>query len=328
MRLMRMRLPAGDGQMTTEIPMNRKLMPWAACMLALLAARPAYAWDDFGHAVVARIAWENMTPQARARAVAILRGAPQSSGLLRGFPAAGTLAPERQMDLFVTAALWPDDVRDEEHPGHRFARGDRHFVNLYWRQRADFSAPQPADRPEEGHLLRDLPALRTQLTGADRGEAAMALAWLAHLVADIHQPLHASARLTPHPDDRDGDGGGNDFRLGQTPPRSLHQLWDGIVTHTNRRRSGESREAYAARVAREITTRHPRRAFPAQMAVTDFRAWAREGLQTAQRDVYRAPLQRNRPISEAYRRQALAAAEPRIALAGYRLAALLNQALR
>ncbi len=308
--------------------MSRKLMLWAACALALLVARPAYAWDDFGHALVARIAWENMTPQARARAVAILRGAPQSSGLLRGFPVAGNLSPDRQMALFVTSGLWADDVRDEEHPGHRFHRGDRHFVNLFWRQQTDFSAPQPVERPEEGDLLRDLPALRAQLTGANRGEAAMALAWLVHLVGDIHQPLHASARLTPHRDDRDGDEGGNDFLLGQTPPRNLHSLWDGIVTHTNRRRPGESPETYAARVAREITTRHPKRSFPAQMAVTDFRAWAREGLQTAQRDVYRAPLQRNHSVAEAYRRQALAAAEPRIALAGYRLAELLNQALR
>lgn len=303
--------------------MKRKRTLCATAALLLFGAVPAHAWDEFGHIVVARIAWENMTPQARARAIQILRAAPPNAGLAQGFPQ-GSLTPEQQMWMFVRASHWPDDIRSSGHPGNSFARGNRHFVNLFWEQRTDFGSIAQSNRPPFGDLLNDMPGLRDGLTGSNQGQAAVALAWLIHLVGDVHQPLHSSSRITPV--DATGDRGGNDFRLSGSP-NNLHSYWDGVITRNHRRRHGESDREYLQRVARDIVTRNPRIRFTADLAVTDAAAWAREGVTLAQRAVYRRPLVRNRRPSSVYNRNALSTAEPRAALAGYRLAEMLNRAL-
>ena len=60
---------------------------------------------------------------------------------------------------------------------------------------------------------------------------AIALAWLFHLVDDIHQPLHTAQLFTvEHPN---GDRGGNEIcvRVTQTgQPMDLHRFWDGVIT--------------------------------------------------------------------------------------------------
>ena len=56
---------------------------------------------------------------------------------------------------------------------------------------------------------------------------AVALAWLLHLVGDIHQPLHCSSRVTPDEALPRGDAGGNTFRLDDN--RNLHGYWDRIL---------------------------------------------------------------------------------------------------
>ena len=49
-------------------------------MLLVLQAS-AQAWSMTEHQIIARIAWERMTPQARANAVALLLTAPADSGI-------------------------------------------------------------------------------------------------------------------------------------------------------------------------------------------------------------------------------------------------------
>lgn len=303
--------------------MQRKLPLLAVAALFAVNATPAYAWDEFGHVVVARIAWENMTPQARERAVQILRAAPTGSGLARGF-SQGSPSTQQQIRLFVAASHWPDDIRNPNHPGNSFHRGNRHFVNLFWVQNTDFGTVRQSNRPPFGDLLNDMPALRTALTGSSPGDAAVALAWIIHLVGDIHQPLHSSSRITPL--DPDGDRGGNDFELAGSP-RNLHSFWDGVITRNHRQRQGETPDNYLLRVASDIASRNPRSQFDAALAVTDVGAWARESLTLAQNRAYRRPLRRDRQPTASYNQSALTAAEPRIALAGYRLAAMLNAAL-
>lgn len=303
--------------------MKRKLTLCAAAALLALGASPAHAWDEFGHVVVARIAWENMTPQARDRAVQLLRAAPPGSGLGLGFPA-GPLSPDQQMRLFVTASHWPDDIRRSGHPGNSLHRRDRHFVDTFWEQRTDFGRVMPSSLPPFGDLLKDMPGLARQLTGSNQGDAAMALAWIIHLVGDVHQPLHTSGRITPL--DGEGDAGGNRFGL-QGRPDNLHAYWDGVITRNHRRQQGENDRDYLQRVAGDIAARHPRSAFTTDLAVADPVAWAGEGVVLAQRAVYRRPLRRDAQPPAAYNRSALAVAETRAALAGYRLAEVLNRAL-
>ncbi|HEX8904430.1 MAG TPA: S1/P1 nuclease [Longimicrobiaceae bacterium] len=306
--------------------MKRSLALIALFAALVLGARPAYAWDDFGHRLVARIAWENMTPQARARAIAVLHAAAPETGL-RG-SVTGTLSPRQQMELFVFAATWPDVVRDTAQAMRmeKYHHPTRHFVDTFWRQDTDFGPVQPSTLQPEGDLLRDTPRLQRWLANGTAEEKALALAWLMHLVGDVHQPLHASGRVTPL--DPCGDQGGNAFKLetvdGRT--RNLHSLWDGIIT-TTLRRDGESPDAFLTRAFHEVTGHHPRSEFTAELGQHEFRQWAQASVAIAQRSVYRAPLVRNQAAPQAYRDAAFQAAEPRIALAGYRLADMLNQAL-
>lgn len=296
----------------------------------VLGARPAYAWDDFGHKLVARIAWDNMTPQARSRAIAILQHAGMDTGL-RG-TASGTLDTQQQIDLFVAAASWADVVRDTAQAlrMEKYHHPYRHYVDTFWRQDTDFGPIQNVDRRPEGDLLRDAPRLQGWLAAGNAEQRALGLAWVMHLVGDIHQPLHASGRMTPL--DPWGDAGGNDFKLEETNPqthfrRSLHSLWDGIMTSSIQRHSGESDAAWLARAAHDVAAHHPRSEFAGEIGQTQFRDWAAASVAIAQRSVYAAPLVRNQAAPPAYRQAAFQAAEPRVALAGYRLADILNQAL-
>ena len=302
--------------------MNRRLTLLAALAALLLGTRPAYAWDDFGHRVVARIAWENMTPQARARAISILHAAAPETGL-RG-SVNGTLSQQQQIALFVFAATWPDVVRDTTNPlrMEKYHHPYRHYVDTFWRQDTDFGPVIAVNRQPEGDLLRDAPRLQQWLATGSPELKALGLAWTLHLVGDIHQPLHASGRISPR--DPWGDGGGNTFRVGT---RSLHSVWDGIHTDSLNAPRPTAPLATVTSAATMVMQHHPRSEFSAEIGQREFSQWAAASVAIAQRDAYKAPLVRDQPVPPAYRTAAFLAAEPRIALAGYRLADLLNHVL-
>jgi hypothetical protein len=68
----------------------------------------------------------------------------------------------------------------------------------------------------------------------DADRKAIALAWLFHLVGDIHQSLHTGQLFTiEYPD---GDRGGNEIcvRVTQTgQPMDLHRFWNGVITSSS-----------------------------------------------------------------------------------------------
>jgi S1/P1 Nuclease len=69
---------------------------------------------------------------------------------------------------------------------------------------------------------------------SDLQPKAIALAWLFHLVGDIHQPLHTAQLFTvEYPE---GDRGGNDICVRVTQagqPMDLHRFWDGVITSSS-----------------------------------------------------------------------------------------------
>jgi hypothetical protein len=298
-----------------------------AALLAVLLAIPALAaWDATGHRTVAEIAWEHMTPRARERAVALLMHGPVLADFASLRPAEGTAA-ERDRALFVNAATWPDLVRNRHEPWHVYTHPTWHYADFYW----DVDSGRPHNIPgagpdsvNAGERVVAFRALLADSTAADTTRA-VALAWLLHLVGDIHQPLHCSSRVTP--DDRlpRGDLGGNTFAL--DTGHNLHAYWDEILDRAIAPDPGEDSIAYATRVARRIERIHARASLATPAASTDVVGWEREGMQVAQAVVY-AGVTRGAAPSATYQAQALTVAERRIALAGYRLAALLNDALK
>ena len=317
--------------------MKKKLFPILALTLALLLPQTALAWDGTGHQVVARIAWEHMTPTARRNAVTLLQAAPNDACLLNLFPRGSRPLADRQREFFMLASTWPDVVRprgdDDRRACTRFHRRDWHFINFFWEGLSGDATEPPRDREDietpEVNIVERLRHFRTTVVGGGpQSERATRLAWVLHLVGDIHQPLHTSARVTSLPRERQGDQGGNLFKLGPSEDSlGLHSYWDGIVGRSVRQRRNENNAAYLARVARSIMQKHPRSEVLGRLRPGDFEAWAREGFETTKSSVYPRSLQRGRLPNDRYRARAFEISEEAIAIGGYRLADLLNQLL-
>jgi len=297
---------------------------------ALLTASPAHAWDEVGHKVVARIAWDHMTPRAREQAVALLMAAPEDAGIRALMPADARPLADRQRDLFVNTSVWADLIRSRTHPGSRYAHSDWHYVNFFWEQRTP--GGRIVDRPDvprAGELLNRMAVYGTSLGNASlpQAERAVDLAWALHLVGDGHQPMHNSARITPQ--DTAGDRGANSFTLaGVYPFNNLHAYWDGLVGFSVPWGAADrTEEDYVGSVARRITMSYPQRSFAGRLLPGAFEEWSREGMRIAQRVGYPVWLERGQRAPMRYRLVAWDAAEPRVALAGYRLADLLNRTL-
>jgi hypothetical protein len=79
-------------------------------------------------------------------------------------------------------------------------------------------------------------------------------------------------------------------------------------------------------IAARITARNPMARLRGQIEPGEYEEWSREGFRVAQRVAYTG-VTRNQAAPPSYRRGAWAAAEERVALAGYRLADLLNRTL-
>ena len=89
--------------------------------------------------------------------------------------------------------------------------------------------------PEDVNILTALAENQRIVREAkDPDKRAIALAWLFHLVGDIHQPLHTVQLFTrEYPN---GDRGGNEVCVRVAADRAaidLHRLWDGLITSTN-----------------------------------------------------------------------------------------------
>lgn len=297
---------------------------------ALASATPAHAWDEVGHKVVARIAWDNMTPRAREQAVALLMAAPADAGLrLLMPPSDGRPQAEQQRDFFVNAAIWADVIRGRNFVGNRYAHSDWHYVNFFWEQRTPGGRPiERPDMPVAGELLNQLGRYPARLGNESipAAERAIDLAWTLHLVGDAHQPLHNSARITAQ--DTAGDRGGNSFQLaGLYPFNNLHAYWDSLVGFSVPWAMGDRTEDdYVGSVAARVQAEFPRRRLEGQVKPGRFEDWSREGLRVAETSAYPAWLVRGEHAPLRYRAVAWSAGEPRVALAGYRLADLLNRA--
>lgn len=280
--------------------------------VGILCCGPLCGWSAVGHRVVAQLAWEQLDPATRDRLDAILQQMPADAGLAE--MSVGADPAERPRKRFLDASVWSDVVRDEAFPDRRqrYHRGRWHYINHFWDQPADGPARLRRDRqPPDENIVSSLATLRSTLAdeSAPAAERAVALAWILHLVGDIHQPLHTTARITAT--EPEGDRGGNLFQLRKR--NNLHRYWDGILRL-------EYPRAAIEEIADEIGAKHPRPSLAEDLAEGQPSSWAEEGLAITMEQVYPADLKRGQKPNRAYRRQAIETAERRIAIAGQRLA--------
>jgi hypothetical protein len=263
--------------------------------------------NETGHMVVARIAWDTMTPNAR-KAVAKLVADPNN-------PSSGKPTSAQDSDRF-SAATYMDDIRP--------TYGHLHFDNQYIDEQ-NRPMDRPSDSPNSVTFLED--NLKTLADAhASTDQKAEALRYTMHLVGDLHQPLHNVDRITS--DTPKGDRGGNLFPIdwhNELRMSNLHAYWDDAA--------GEF-----AFIARPLTPDGTRQldgiAQSIEQAVPESKVadrshdlnpehWAAEGLNLATRDCYTGIAPNQHP-SEAYRQKTLKDMNEETALAGYRLGHLVN----
>jgi hypothetical protein len=130
--------------------------------------------------------------------------------------------------LFMQAARWADDIRRGD---RQYNRGPWHYINWPFKPEGQPASVQIRD-PEPVNILTAMAENeRIVKNETDPERKAIALAWLFHLVGDIHQPLHVSQIFTL--DYPNGDRGGNEICVRVTQfgqPMDLHRFWDGVIT--------------------------------------------------------------------------------------------------
>lgn len=245
---------------------------------------PALAWGAQGHEIIAAIALQELSPGARAQVTRLL-----------GSPA-----------MLIHDASWADEIRDR-----RPDTGRWHYVDIPLNAPGYLAA---RDCPRGDCVVMRIAAAQRVLADPRQPSSARAeaLRFLIHLVADIHQPLHAV--------DND-DRGGNQVRITWRGDRTnLHQLWDSRVVEA----LGHDSARVAQDVRRSISLQK-RKSWQAGSAA----AWASESHRIARDWVYPGMQgRRSVRLPPTYIRDAMPVTRQQLAKAGVRLAWLLNTSLK
>jgi hypothetical protein len=298
------------------------------------AAGPALAWGDDGHRIVGYIAYDLLTPAAKAKANALL--------------AADTDTSLTAAD-FASRATWADKYRDMNGRKDHYAQTRNwHFTDL------ELSGPDLSSACFGFPLLApDVPAADTRAPADDcathkieqfraeladpataQAERILAFKFLLHLLGDIHQPLHAS-------DDHDQGGNCEKVQLAPGGPTTpLHSYWDtgavdaGFVAfRKTKAHANATLQDYAAALRNGITKSEAK-----SWTQGGARDWTMESYQVAVAVAYQLPPHPACPptgappnppfaLSPSYQKKAVATAKTQMQKAGVRLAAVLNQAL-
>ncbi|MGH9388981.1 MAG: S1/P1 nuclease [Vicinamibacteria bacterium] len=298
--------------------------------LAALVVHPSslLAWDLFGHHVVGAVAWDELSPSTRLAVCELLQKAPTDSDLPGLLPPGPRPLEVRCRELFIKAQGWADLVRDEiwSNRKERYDHPEWHYVNHFWTT----GPPGPRALPERGTLGELSTRLPESIAKVGNPafpapERAVALAWVLHLTGDAHQPLHSSGRVTSL--EPKGDRGGNDFALDDLESPNLHALWDSILRRARRQSHAESYFRWVSRVAVEVETLPAKESLSREIAIDSPEAWSREGAAIAMSSAYPEYLERNAPLPKRHEDEVFAIARRQAALAGYRLARVLERAL-
>jgi hypothetical protein len=250
-------------------------------MFHLLAVESALSWYDKGHRIVALIAQANLSTGSLKEVERIL-------------PSEMTLAD---------AAVWPD------HEG----RSVRDLDPLHYVSIPDNAGgyDQARDCPERNCMVEALSWFSAVI--ADKDAPIMirrlALRYVAHLVGDMHQPLHTG---------RVADRGGVDIVVSyRGATTNLHYFWDTNLV--------ELETGSEAEVAKQLTENFTE-ADRLKWQGGDPKQWTHESLMLVRSHAYNTG--GSVELSDDYVEKARPIVRTRLVQAGIRLAWLLNSALK
>jgi hypothetical protein len=302
------------------------------------APASAKAWDSFGHMAVAYVAYQQMMPATRSRALQLLAHNPKYAEWRNGLPP-DTPGDEKDLMVFMIASTWPDQIkRDPTYTADGARNGNRpegspdpirntgyddklmhkywHFVDTPFSR--DGTALPSIPRP---NVQTRIAAFRHVLaTSSDDDLKSYDLSWLLHLVGDVHQPLHCATRVSRT--ERGGDDGGNTEEVRTCKacaPETLHAFWDDVLGTSE---DPQTVIAFAKTLpAADVATAR----------ILDETVWVAESFQDAEQHSYVGPIKAGDgpfTLTRKYEANARRLAEKRVALAGARLANVLNAELK
>jgi hypothetical protein len=308
------------------------------CCVLFCPIHSAMAWNSTGHATVALIAYDQLSPEDKKVLTDTLKQHPRLDKDLLGNADVGD---DLDQVMVMIAATWPDMVRPPLNRGignpmsHVENHPTWHYVDYpFDPDGKDHPAPveQWDGKSDPANLLQAMQKVTSELTDPTTATSrrAMDFCWVMHLTGDIHQPLHAASFFSK--DFPDGDRGGNSILVwvgGQSVP--LHSIWDDLEGFNTRLTDIRA-------IADRLEKAHPPSEFTDQLTKTNVKDWALESFELAKSKVYlngKIPGVPNSVVNDRselipvlsaqYMADAYAVADMRVALAGYRLAALLHQ---
>lgn len=273
---------------------------YSVICLLLLASSVTWAWNNSGHQLVAQIAYGNLTPQVKKKINVILKRM-----YCRG--------PQPR---FVCLATWPDKLK-----AHGMTRFDKwHYINL------PYAVNGMKVRPvNKKNVVWAINTISSQLKkqGINQRRQARQLVFLIHFFGDIHQPMHSINRFSA--ETPQGDRGGNLYPIVKSEGADdLHHYWDragGYFYQQFKRARLKSKQI--RQIATSIEQDFPRARFTLEINEPNPMVWAEQGYALAAVNAYTVAYA-GKP-SEEYRQSVQRLSRQQIALAGYRLAAVLNR---
>ena len=256
----------------------------------------SFAWNAYGHRVVASVAYERLKPNVKLVVDDLIKK------IHTEYPEINSLA-----DL----AIWPDAIR-----GQRIdAYTHWHYIDVAFSNDGT-AVKNLIDTDNAAWALHSISAVLKN-SHANPYERARFLAFFVHIVGDLHQPLHTVSLITASRPD--GDKGGNLYYVQYNNEKTnVHKLWDeGVGAFEG---SGSNNEVNTS--VRELTSRYPYGSFNGKEQDVDVEHWLKEGMHNAQTVVYSMP--ENKVPTPNSLSSAKIVAQEEATLAGYRLAELLN----
>jgi hypothetical protein len=287
----------------------------------------ANAWNYVGHVIIAQIAYNNLTPKAKQKADTlaniIYNNLPlyQQNILDKNFYNAATFAKIAELpDVWRNNNLLEIFLNNNALPPLHLLlyslvpTKDLHYSNLPYPQGSHCQDIGPFNVVWGINKLTDT----FQYTKSENAQAVL-MVLEEHYIGDIHQPLHTISRYNAM---CVNDEGGNDFCLKYNNhkdrcSKNLHQLWDSGVGYIKQHANIQS-DAY------ELQRVYPLSQFKNDLNDNNPMDWAKSNYAYAN-FIYN--LDEGAKPSAEYYRQGQLISKKQMALAGYRLAKVINSEL-
>lgn len=193
---------------------------------------PAFAWSEGGHHIIGLMAFDLLNNDEQAKLLAVRQEHPRYA---EDFESPEKLPNDQEISRWRIgrAGYWPDVARKQP----KYNRSTWHYelgpaLVLGNVQPPSRPGPLPTNatlETQELHISQAIELCRQKLRNANPNEdKALALCWMAHLVADAHQPCHAGSLYAEGVfTENDGDRGAN--RIPTKQKGNMHALWDQLL---------------------------------------------------------------------------------------------------